>query len=636
MNLQKPIWLVFVAVIALSAFQVGFKPVKMAKKEMWEAVTPLKVETEQSLLGAKQEPGEVQKHLRDVWDKATDDPQGLSKVEVESDKLVRFDVVAINREQYDQYADQVTKALEQEYGKVNKVESIQTEEKYAAKFGPFALYWPPRPAINLGLDLRGGSRIVLQMMPTTMWTFTSERTPFFAETEAEAKGILLEELATNLKERKFEQVEVEAPNANKLTVSLVTPKPEDVKAADAVVTGLIAAKFPEAEKKKSVSATIDQATAEGVMGVVEGRVNGMGVSEATVQRQGTDRVVVSLPGVEDPAHALKVLGTLAKLEFRYISSKKYEVHEGEDGGLEFTKRDTQQAVSEDEVLASSEYILGGSDLKNNSGVTTGAGGGWVVTFEFKPAAAPTFSNFTRKNIGQFLAIVLDGKIKSAPVIKSHIAGAGIIEGLGSLQEAKDLKNWLNAGALPVPLKVAERTTVSATLGSDTVRSSLHAGLLGVLAVMAFMMLYYRACGALADLALGVYILLSLAVMSSVGVVLTLPGIAGLLLSVGMAVDANVIIFERLKEELRVGRSIGGAVEAGFRRAWTAIFDCNLTTLLACLALGIFGSGAVRGFAVTLGIGVICSFFSAVTVTKIFVHWAAKSRGLTESPLFTRR
>lgn len=636
MNFQKPSWLIAIGVIALVAFELGFKPLRMTKREAADVITPLRLETEKPLLAAGQRQGDVDKHLREVWDKATEAPEGCKDVAIEGDRLVRFDVIALNQAEFEEYAGKVVQALGTEYGKVSRLEQPNKGEEYAAKAGPFALYWPPRPQVSLGLDLRGGSRLVLQMMPTTMWSFTNKETPFFPVDDPGAKGRFVEEMRKGLEERGFKQVEVEAPNESRLTVTLATPSKEEVTRAESVMTELLTSRFPGTEKATPVSVTIDQRTADGVIGVIENRVNGMGVAEAAVQKQGMDRVIVSLPGQQDPGQITKILGTLAKLEFRHIP-KKYELEEVGEGALEFRNKDTKELVNQEEVLASSDYILGGRDLRNNAAVGPGQGAGWVVHFQFKAGEpARTFSNFTRKHINEYLAIVLDGKVVSCPRIKSHIPDAGVIEGLGSLDQAKNLTNWLNAGALPVPLEVAERRTVSATLGSDTVRKSLSAGLWGAVAVVLFILLYYRFCGLLADVALGIYCLLVLAIMVELPVVLTLPGIAGLLLSVGMAVDANVIIFERLKEELRAGRTAEAAIEAGFKRAWTAILDCNLTTLIACFALYAFGTGAVKGFALTLSIGVICSFFTAVTVTKAFVLWATRNRRLATSPLFTRR
>lgn len=239
-----------------------------------------------------------------------------------------------------------------------------------------------------------------------------------------------------------------------------------------------------------------------------------------------------------------------------------------------------------------------------------------------------------------MAIVLDGKCQMAPVIKSAIPGEGIIEGNFTTQEAGDLRLLLNAGALPVPLEIAENRTVSATLGQDTIDRSLRAGLIGFVAVVVFMLLYYRLPGLLADIALVLYVIIVLAVVAISqqikgigGITLTLPGIAGVIISIGMAVDANVLIFERLREELRAGKSMRSAVAAGFDRAWTAILDSNVTTLITCAVLYFLGTSIIKSFAAMLFIGVVCSFFTAVTVSRWLVSAVAESRFGNNPTLF---
>jgi len=239
----------------------------------------------------------------------------------------------------------------------------------------------------------------------------------------------------------------------------------------------------------------------------------------------------------------------------------------------------------------------------------------VVAFELRPAKKDDFHEFTRRNVDRIMAIVLDRECKMAPNIRSAIPGAGIIEGNMTAQEAGDLKLLLNAGALPVPLEIVENRTVSATLGQDSIAQSLRAAMYGVIAVMIFMVAFYRLPGLLADVALILYMALVIAVTAYFGAELTLPGIAGIILSLGTAVDANVIIFERLKEELWARKSMRAAISAGFDRAWTAILDANVTTLITTAVLYWLGTTLIKGFAVMLFIGVVCSLFTAVTVTR---------------------
>ncbi|MBC7238999.1 MAG: protein translocase subunit SecD, partial [Chloroflexi bacterium] len=248
----------------------------------------------------------------------------------------------------------------------------------------------------------------------------------------------------------------------------------------------------------------------------------------------------------------------------------------------------------------------------------------VIAFEMNSEGAKIFAEHTAANIDRFLAIVLDGEVISCPRIQSAIPeGRGQITGQFTVAEAKALVLQLRYGALPIPLRVLDTRAIGPTLGQDSVQRSVRAGVIGLIIVLLFMLVYYRLPGALADIALLIYALLTLALYKLIPVTLTLPGIAGFLLSVGMAVDANILIFERMREELRQGRTLERAIEAGFQRAWTSIFDSNVSTWITCLILWLFGSSfgasAVKGFAVTLALGVLISMFTAVTVTRTFVH-----------------
>jgi protein-export membrane protein SecD len=277
------------------------------------------------------------------------------------------------------------------------------------------------------------------------------------------------------------------------------------------------------------------------------------------------------------------------------------------------------------VLAESELAFTGRDLQDNAAVSPdNTTAYWVVHFELKNERKKDFLNFTRRNVGRLMAIVLDDDCQMAPSIKSEIPGAGIIEGRFDAKEASDLKLLLNAGALPVPLEVDTNRTISPTLGSDTVAASLRAGLAGFVLVLVFMIAYYRLPGLLACGALILYVLLLLAVLTPYAT-MTLPGVAAFILSIGMAVDANVIIFERLKEELWSGKVIRTAIETGFDRAWTAILDANITTLIITAVLFFLGTSLIKSFAVTLFAGVCCSMFTAVTVTRWLVTMVGSSR-----------
>ncbi|NUQ39557.1 MAG: protein translocase subunit SecD [Caldilineales bacterium] len=350
--------------------------------------------------------------------------------------------------------------------------------------------------------------------------------------------------------------------------------------------------------------------------IIERRVNGLGVAEPLVQTSG-ERIIVALPGVEDPDAAVETLRSTGQLEFVDIGNNQFLAA----GDPILTSLRAGDIVTDAVVY---ETILTG-DLLSRADVSRDPTTQEIfIAFEWKPDGADIFEQFTSTHIGQRLAIVMDATILSAPVINSTIRESGIIEGQFTLEEARNLAIQMQYGALPVPLQIVDVRTVGPSLGEDSVQSSVKAGIIGVIIVLLFMLVYYRLPGFLADLALMTYAALNLMIYKLVPVVLTLPGIAGFLLSTGMAVDANILIFERMKEELRAGRSLGNAIEAGFSRAWTSILDSNLSTLITCLILYYFGSnfGAsiVQGFAITLGIGVLISMFTAVIATRTFMRF----------------
>ncbi len=348
--------------------------------------------------------------------------------------------------------------------------------------------------------------------------------------------------------------------------------------------------------------------------ILERRVNGLGVSEPIVQVSG-DLIIVSLPGISNPDDAVKTLAGTGQLEFVDMGQNPAPA-----GAKIVTSLDTT-GVTTDTVVYDS--VVTGDQLRTADVVRDPTSQAINIAFEFKPEGAKIFGDFTSQNIGTYLGIVLDKTVLSAPVIRAAISDQGVIEGDFTVEEAQNLAIQMRYGALPIPLEVAAVNTVGPTLGQDSVRTSILAGIIGVAVVLLFMIIYYRLPGILAALALLMYATLNLALYKVVPVVLTLPGIAGFLLSTGMAVDANVLIFERMKEELRAGRTLPNAIEAGFARAWTSILDSNLSTLITCAILYYFGSsfGAsiVQGFAVTLGIGVMISMFTAVVVTRTFMR-----------------
>ncbi len=383
--------------------------------------------------------------------------------------------------------------------------------------------------------------------------------------------------------------------------------------------------------------TLDTGAMDAAKVIVENRVNGLGVSEAIVQRQGDSRLIVELPGIENPDQAVETLRSTGQLEFVdpaeviftqgmvVNTSNRPTVARDLQAQIDAGEADPALIPYPDRVFTT---VMTG-DILRNALATTDQYGLYQIGFELTGSGSDQFYEYTRNNIGRQLAIVLDGYVLSAPEIQAGIQGSGVISGQFTRDEAESLAVQMRYGALPVPLRVADISTIGATLGADSVERSLIAGWVGITAVLLFMLFMYRLPGLLANIALLLYIVLNLAIYKLMPVTLTLPGIAGFLLSIGMAVDANMLIFERMKEELRVGRSLRLAVEAGFSRAWPAIRDGNFSTLISCAVLFIFGNtfGAsiVKGFAVTLAIGLVISMFTAIVVTRTLMRAFLASR-----------
>lgn len=390
---------------------------------------------------------------------------------------------------------------------------------------------------------------------------------------------------------------------------------------------------------------------ERLLAVLRNRIDQYGVSEPLIQREGKDRVIIDLPGVADPEAALELIGKTALLEFRQVFEATGAVPPGPqrpnyESQEEFLSAQARwdeakrqiDAVAEDMRARAEEdpgmtmsrseegeaYLLGkvyvsGKDLVDARTSFDNLGRP-VVTLQFSSEGSRLFDEATADNVGKQIAISLDGKVISAPVVQERIsAGSAQISGRFSTAEAQRLSIMLRAGALPVAVEILENRSVGPTLGSDSIRSGLRAGLLGGLLVLLFVLGYYRTLGIAADIALCVCMLLVFAGLISLKATLTLPGIAGIILTLGMAVDGNILIFERMKEEVAGGKTPYAAVDAGFRKALSAILDANITTLIAAAVLFYFGSGPIRGFAVTLSLGIVASVFSALVVTRALLH-----------------
>ena len=381
--------------------------------------------------------------------------------------------------------------------------------------------------------------------------------------------------------------------------------------------------------------TVTDSQVEGVISIIRNRVDAFGVSEPIVQRVGDDRIMVQIPGIRDVERAKSLIGRTAQLDFR-------EQRRQEDGT--FVTDPQTGSIIWDPVLAPNDTgqlvpLTGEYMLPNSQVVLDPATNLPQVAFEFNSEGARMFENITSRLLNQPLGIHLDGLLISDPVVQAVISRNGVITGL-SIEQADDLAIQLNAGALPIPIQLIREQDVDATLGAESVNKSMVAGIVGLLLVLGFLMVYYRLPGVLSAGALIVYGLVVLSTFKLLPVTLTLSGIAGFILSIGMAVDANVLIFERLKEELRAGRSLRVAIEAGFNRAWVAIRDSNVSTLITCAILWWFGdklgTPLVTGFAITLAIGIVTSMFSAMFVTRSFLRffvgsWAQEKPGVFGVP-----
>ena len=339
------------------------------------------------------------------------------------------------------------------------------------------------------------------------------------------------------------------------------------------------------EAEDTEEAKVNEDAMQRVVRIMEKRVNELGLTEPIIQRQGARRIIVELPGIKDPDKAIQVIGKTAMLEFK------------DEAG---------------------NTVLTGTDLKDAKEQTDQSGQN-LVALEFSDEGGQKFADLTTKNVGRTIAILLDGEVLTAPNVKEPILGGkAVITGSRTLEEAHNLAILLRSGALPVKVNIIETRTVGPTLGQDSKDKSEFAFAVGIGAVLVFMILFYRLSGFIADISLMAYVLMLLAALKFLDATLTLPGVAGIILSIGMAVDANVLIFEHFKEEYLTGKTLRAAMNSGFKRAFTTIFDSNITTIIASIVLFMFGTGSIRGFAITLGLGVVLSMVTAISLTQFML------------------
>ncbi len=475
-------------------------------------------------------------------------------------------------------------------------------------------WWQP---VTLGLDLQGGSHLLLEVGVD--------------EVIAEQTAGLLESVRSALREARVRYVDLSAQGS---AVTVRVPDAEERERVRSALRNLDGGVQVEVNDEGRFTLGYSQeVTEERVRSavqrsieIVRRRVDELGTREPTIQRQGEDRIIVEVPGLDDPERLKRLIGQTAQLNFHLLDHSA-DVEDALRGRVPPGSRllsaaptnpgPSQYVVRRRIEVAGERLTDAQVSFQDNQP---------VVSFRFDTIGGRQFGRATQENVNRQLAIVLDNQVISAPVIREPIlGGSGVISGSFSTQEAQDLALLLRAGALPAPLTILEERTVGPGLGADSIRAGAFASVLGLVLVVIFMVFAYGRFGIYANIALLLNLCMLLGFLSFFGATLTLPGIAGIVLTVGMAVDANVLIFERIREEIRNGRTVFNATEVGFRQAFKTIVDSNITTFVAAALLFSFGSGPVRGFAVTLGVGILTSMFTAIMITRLLVAQWIRSR-----------
>ena len=475
----------------------------------------------------------------------------------------------------------------------------------------------PGKTINLGLDLKGGSYLLLKANMDIVFSEKLETLLSDVRLALRKSKVGYKQLSINSKKVSF-QKRNGISNEKIKSIILNIDKNLDIK----IIENTFFIQFSELNKKKITKSTMAQA-----IEIVRRRIDETGTNEPSIQQQGVDRIIVQLPGLDDPSRIKKLLGKTAKLNFQLahpsIFSEDINENSKAPPGYVVLVDDKDQ----DRFYMINKRVMVSGEMLKDANPTFDRNNSPSVSFQLSAIGGKKFGRVTGKHIGRAFAIVLDGKVVSAPVIQSQIFSSGQITGNFSTQETNDLALVLRSGALPAPMVILEERSVGPGLGKDSIQSGKMASVIGLIAVMIFMFISYGMFGLFANIALGCNIIFIIALLSLIQATLTLPGIAGIVLTMGMAVDANVLIFERIKEEHKVGRKVFDAIEAGFQRAISTIIDANLTTLFAALALFSFGSGPIKGFSVTLMIGIATSMFTAIIITKYIVLFYAKKKDI---------
>ena len=481
--------------------------------------------------------------------------------------------------------------------------------------------WMPKHAVNLGLDLQGGSQLLLEVD--------------FDAFKREQLANLADDVRSKLRDQKIGYRGLGTKD-DTVVFSLREDAPDNVEDVLRKVNpdldirqpqkGEFELTFSEKWNKASRAQVIAQS-----LEIVSRRVNESGTKEPIIQRQGEDRILLQVPGLDNPEHLKELLGRTAKMTFHLVDEQATadDIARGivspeskvlvEDRGAGRAADSTAANNAPRKLAIKSRVILSGDMLVEAHAGYNSQTSEPEVDFRFNNAGARKFAEVTSENVGHLFAIVLDNRIITAPVIRTAIlGGSGSISGSFTTESANDLALLLRAGALPAPLKIIEERSVGPSLGADSIAAGTKASVIGIALVVTFMVAFYGLFGLFANIAMIINAFMTLALLALFEATLTLPGIAGIVLTVGMAVDANVLIYERMREELRHGKSPYAAIEDGFRLAFGTIFDSHVTTLVAALILFQFGTGTVKGFAVTLAVGIICSLYTAVLVTRLMV------------------
>lgn len=478
----------------------------------------------------------------------------------------------------------------------------------------------PSQTVNLGLDLRGGSHLLLEV--ETDVVIAERMQNLVDQTRAELRNAKIGYTDLGLKGGAVSFKLTDPAQAEKAREVLREMDRElDIESSD----GVFSLRMTEAQIAERKRAAMNQSVE-----IVRRRIDETGTREPSIQRQGDNRILVQLPGMDNPERVKNLLGQTAKLTFRLVDEAASMDKEGRTPPgterLPSAENPGQTWVVQKRIMVSGDTLVDAQPTFQN--------GEPVVSFRFDSAGGKRFGEATRTNVGRLFAIVLDNKVISAPVIREPIlGGSGVISGRFTTQSAQDLALLLRAGALPAPIKVIEERTVGPGLGADSVKSGTAACLIGLLLAMLFVFLTYGSVfGTFANVALLFNMAQIFAALSILQATLTLPGIAGIILTIGMSLDANVLVFERIREEIRLGRSAVAAIDAGYKHAMSAIIDANMTTLIAAGLMFMFGSGPVKGFAVTLSIGIVTSLFSAIMITHLMVAWWLRGKRPRELPI----